>query len=546
MTPPDAPQPGSRDGDATVEAVLRPPVGAERADTPRADTPRPDGTEDRAFARPAGADGPFDPPERRRTVVQPPPPASPVQQAAFGRPAAVAGSFAGDRPTPPPRPVPPPPPEAVLRAFRAPGGQGGLQEPPGGRPGRRRTSAGPWWKPDARSDPWRDPHAPAGLAGPAVFEEESEQEGPVVVDRKGRRKLRLRDLSVRVAALVVLAVLLAGALGGGVGYLLTREAAETPLLAPGTTLSETDEGITREPGSVSDIAGRVTPAVVSIEVRIGDAGATGSGVVIDGENGYIVTNNHVISGADGVEGAEIRAVFSDGNGSEARIVGRDPASDIAVVKVERPGLVTASLGSADDVVVGDPVVAIGSPLGLAGTVTSGIVSALDRPVRLAGEGSDTNAVISAVQTDAPINPGNSGGALVDATGAVIGINTAIASVGGGSVGLGFAIPVDTAREIAEQLISTGSAVHAALGVNTRSVTDGTRDGALVLNVEPDSAAAEAGIREQDVIIAVDDRPVGSSEELVVAVDSRRPGDVVTVELIRNGSSTTVQATLDQA
>jgi S1-C subfamily serine protease len=239
-------------------------------------------------------------------------------------------------------------------------------------------------------------------------------------------------------------------------------------------------------------------------------------------------------------------VFSDGNGSEARIVGRDPASDIAVVKVERPGLVTASLGSADDVVVGDPVVAIGSPLGLAGTVTSGIVSALDRPVRLAGEGSDTNAVISAVQTDAPINPGNSGGALVDATGAVIGINTAIASLGGGSVGLGFAIPIDTARDIAEQLIATGSAVHAALGVNTRSVTDGTRDGALVLNVEPGSAAAAAGIREQDVIIAVDDRRVGSSEELVVAVDSRRPGDVVTVELVRNGSSTTVQATLDQA
>jgi S1-C subfamily serine protease len=167
-------------------------------------------------------------------------------------------------------------------------------------------------------------------------------------------------------------------------------------------------------------------------------------------------------------------------------------------------------------------------------------------VRLAGEGSDTNAVISAVQTDAPINPGNSGGALVDATGAVIGINTAIASLGGGSVGLGFAIPIDSARDIAEQLITTGAAVHAALGVNTRSVTDGARDGALVLNVEPGSAAAEAGIREQDVVIAVDDMRVGSSEELVVAVDSRQPGDVVTIELIRNGSSTTVRATLGRA
>ena len=252
-------------------------------------------------------------------------------------------------------------------------------------------------------------------------------------------------------------MLLVGAVGGGLGWYLTKTQGETPLLAPGTQLSQVDPGVTREPGSVSDIAASVTPAVVSIEVRVGQSGATGSGVVVDGENGYIVTNNHVVSGADGVEGAEIRAVFSDGSGSAARIVGRDPASDIAVIKVEKPGLVTASLGNSDAVVVGDPVVAIGSPLGLAGTVTSGIVSALDRPVRLAGEGSDTNAVISAVQTDAPINPGNSGGALVDASGAVIGINTAIASTGGGSIGLGFAIPIDTARDIAEQLISTGSA-----------------------------------------------------------------------------------------
>jgi S1-C subfamily serine protease len=172
-------------------------------------------------------------------------------------------------------------------------------------------------------------------------------------------------------------------------------------------------------------------------------------------------------------------------------------------------------------------------------------------VRLAGEGSDTNAVISAVQTDAPINPGNSGGALVDGTGALVGINTAIASLGGngttgGSIGLGFAIPIDTVRDIAEQLISTGSAVHSSLGVNARSVTDGTRDGALVLNVEPGSAAADAGIQERDVIIAVAGDRVGSSEELVVAVDRYAPGEEITIEVVRGGGSQELRATLDAA
>ncbi|MGY2065454.1 S1C family serine protease [Blastococcus sp. SYSU DS0619] len=480
-----------------------------------------------------------------RAVPAPQP--TPAQAGAFGRPERVSGSFAGSRPAAPPRPVPPPPPEALLRAFGPPApGRGGLQDPPGGRPGARRTATGPWWKADARSDPWRDPASPAGLGAPAVYDEDS-QPGPVLVDAQGRRKVRLRDVSVRLATLAVLALLVVGLVGGGTGWYLTRTADETPLFTPGTTLSQVDPGITREPGSVSDIADAVIPAVVSIEVRVGQAGATGSGVVVDGENGYIVTNNHVISGADEVEGAEIRAVFSDGSGSAARIVGRDPASDLAVIKVEKPGLVTASLGRSGDVVVGDPVVAIGSPLGLAGTVTSGIVSALDRPVRLSGEGTDTNAVISAVQTDAPINPGNSGGALVDASGALVGINTAIASTGaGGSIGLGFAIPIDTVTRIADQLISTGTAVHASLGVNARSVTDGTRDGALVLNVEPGSPAAQAGIREEDVIIAVDDTPVGSSEELAVAIDAREPGDQVTLELVRGGSSRTVEVTLGTA
>jgi S1-C subfamily serine protease len=439
----------------------------------------------------------------------------------------------------------------VLRAFAPRDGLTGLGEPPGGRRKARRTAAAPFWKPDAAVDPWRDPYSPAGLGAPAEYPEEETAEGPIVVDAKGRKKLRLRDVSVRLTVLALLSLLFVGVIGGTTAWFLGRTVDEEPLLSPDSQLSSVSPGVSREPGSVADIAERVAPAVVSIEVQLTNAGATGSGVVVDADNGYIVTNNHVVSGAADAADATIRAVFSDGSGSEARIVGRDPASDLAVLKVDKPGLVAASLGESDDLVVGDPVVAIGSPLGLAGTVTSGIVSALDRPVRLSGEGSDTNAVISAVQTDAPINPGNSGGALVNGTGAVIGINTAIASLGGngttgGSIGLGFAIPIDTVRDISEQLISTGSAVHASLGVNARTVTDGTRDGALVVNVEPGSPAAEAGVEEQDVVIAVDGEPIASSEELVVAVDVHAPGDSITLELVRDGSSREVQATLATA
>lgn len=341
-----------------------------------------------------------------------------------------------------------------------------------------------------------------------------------------------------------------GAAAGSAGFLLTKQAGESPLFKPGAQLTAVDGAISREPGSISDIADRVLPAVVSIEVTFGDLGGTGSGVVVE-EDGYILTNNHVISGAVDNQDSTIRVVFSDSSASAARIVGRDPASDLAVLKVEKPGLAVATLGSSQDVVVGDPVVAIGSPLGLAGTVTTGIVSALDRPVRLAGQGTDTEAVISAVQTDAAVNPGNSGGALVDASGAVIGINTAIASLGGpagqgGSIGLGFAIPIDSARSIGEELITTGTAIHASLGVNTQTVTDGERDGAQVNNVDAGGPAANAGLQEADVIIAIGDREIRSSEELVVAVDAYEPGDTISVEFVRGRNSQTVEAVLVRA
>ena len=234
------------------------------------------------------------------------------------------------------------------------------------------------------------------------------------------------------------------------------------------------------------------------------------------------------------------------------MVGRDPKTDLAVLKVEKPGLRVAALGDSDELAVGDPVIAVGSPLGLAGTVTSGIVSALNRPVRLGGQGgssgSDTNAVINAIQTDAPINPGNSGGALVDGAGALVGINSAIATLSSGqgqsgSIGLGFAIPINEARDIAQQLIRTGKVQHATLGVTARSVTDGARDGALVESVTAGSAAAKAGIKAGDVITRVGDRLVAGADELVVQVRTRKVGDKVELTYVRGGRTAKTTVTL---
>ncbi|MGI8532959.1 MAG: S1C family serine protease [Geodermatophilaceae bacterium] len=487
-------------------------------------------------------------PDPRRDAA--PDPGSP-QDRAFARPEGVPGSFAtADRPRSPDSAGPPqaPPPEVLIRAFGRPRGAGSFDVPDGARLGPRLPVESPWWKPDAQRDPWRDAASRSVLGPPAVFDAADDLgDRGVLTDDAGRRRIRLRDVPLRLALLLLVGALLVGIVGGGTGFVLGRTATESPLLKPDGTLTTVSESVDRPAGSIADIAKRVLPAVVSIEVRLGDAGGTGSGVVIDSD-GYVLTNNHVVSQAADNAQASVRAIFADGTGSEARIVGRDPLSDLAVIKVERPGLAVATLGVSTSLVVGDPVVAIGSPLGLASTVTSGIVSALGRPVRLAGQGSDTNAVISAIQTDAAINPGNSGGALVDGTGAVVGINTAIASLGsaggsGGSIGLGFAIPIDSARGIAQQLIATGTARHAALGVNARSVTDGTRDGALVIAVEAGSAAAAAGIREGDIIIRVGDLDVGSSEELVVAVDANQPGDTVPVVVVRGQRSRDLTATL---
>ena len=340
-----------------------------------------------------------------------------------------------------------------------------------------------------------------------------------------------------------LVALLVGAAGGLVGRLTADGAAD--LTEPDPSITQTVQSKERPIGSVADIAARTVPAVVSIEIRVGDEGGTGSGVVIE-PSGYVLTNNHVVAPAAEAAGASIEAIFHDGTRGAARIVGRDPKTDLAVLKVEVANPVVATIGSVRDLAVGDGVIAIGSPLGLAGTVTDGIVSALDRPVRLDAPGADANAVIDAIQTDAAINPGNSGGPLVDSTGAVVGINTAIRSLGqgeGGSIGLGFAIPIDDAQVIAEELIRSGVVKHAEIGINARSVSDGTTDGAQVQNVQQGGPAAAAGILEGDVIVKVGDRPIAGADELVVAVRERNPGDTVPVDIVREGRPLTLSVVL---
>ncbi len=505
----------------------------------------PDRDSDLSFS----AGGGSEPPEFASVPVQRPT-VDPAAAQVFGRPPGVQGAFAD--PQGEPRRVQTmalAPPEVEAVAFGKPlDCAEQLQRPPGSNGvGRYAESPGQdaFWPQGAARDPWRDPSAVAVPGAPALRRDH----GPADEPRPGAR-LSLAEVlfggrvSNRALAALVAVVLLVG----GVGGLLGRLTAEVgPLLNDSeATLAQAQPAIQRPAGSVAEVAGRVLPAVVSLEFRVGDQGGFGSGVVIDGQ-GYLLTNNHVVAPAASIPQATLEAVFIDGTRLPARIVGRDPKTDLAVVKVEVANPTVAQLGRSATLKQGDPVIAIGSPLGLAGTVTSGIISAVERPVRLEADGGQGNAVIDAIQTDAAINPGNSGGALVDAAGAVVGINTAIrtlgTSEGGGSIGLGFAIPIDTARAIAQELIRTGHYQHADLGINAASVTDGKSDGARVQNVQQGSAAAEAGILENDVITKVGNRVIGSADALTVAVRERTIGERVPISLVRDGRALVVTVTL---
>ncbi|WP_448851193.1 S1C family serine protease [Corynebacterium sp. 335C] len=472
---------------------------------------------DAAFRRPPGVDGGVDP--RHRGPV----PDDDV----------IAGVPAG-------------PSDATAAAFGpGPGDpRSGLQPHPAEWIPAREDSGDPRDPSSRDYDPWADPATRARTGDPAVAREERPEPPRPEAPRVDVREAVLgRVVPWRMLALGAAAVLALAGVGGYVGGRLGGWD-----LSNGRKVElEQHPGPAGDPTAIGAIADRVQPAVVSVQVGdpFGGAGGTGSGFVID-ERGHILTNNHVVSAAAADPNLPVRVRFGDAGEPRmvpARIVGRDTMTDLAVLKVDDVrGLTVAALGDSSAVRVGDPVLAMGSPLGLDRTVTSGIVSAVNRPVRLSGEGTDTDGAADAIQTDASINPGNSGGPLVDARGAVIGINTSIYSTSGGSQGIGFAVPVNTAVQVAEQLITEGRARHPAIGATSATVASGDVIGARVATIVPGGPADAAGLMEGDVIIGLGDRPVRSSDELMVAVWTAGADAPVDVHLLREGQRLTLPVT----
>ncbi|HSK27468.1 MAG TPA: trypsin-like peptidase domain-containing protein [Jiangellales bacterium] len=413
----------------------------------------------------------------------------------------------------------------------------------------------PWWAGEPEDAPPREvlveepvadrpqPPGPFEHAGPASYDPWAAPPATRADARRGAYAARSGRPGPLLAAAAAIA-LVAGGVGAAVGAAVVTEVDRDDRLTGSVAGADPAGLVERPPESVAGIAQRVLPSVVS--VRLGNG--NGSGFVISSD-GYVLTNNHVVAGAG--DGA-IVLQFADGSESPAEVVGRSPSYDLAVLRVDRDDLQPVVLGDSAGIAVGDPVVAIGSPLGLEGTVTSGILSATDRPVTAGGQGE--TAFINALQTDAAINPGNSGGPLVDGSGRVIGVNSAIASlsvIGGqaGSIGLGFAVPINQARITAQQIIDNGEAVYPVIGASLDSAYEGP--GARIAEsagdlpgLTPGGPAESAGLRPGDVITEVDGRVVDAPEELIVAIRSRAPGDRITLTVERDGSTDEVTVTLD--
>ncbi len=381
---------------------------------------------------------------------------------------------------------------------------------------------------------------PEAAAYPAYPPLDATADRPPTAPPRKSNRTALKVVSLIVGAGII--SLMAGSVGGVVGYVVARETLPRTASVAAAALGSPST----VPGSIADIAAQVQPAVVQMNVTGDQGSGTGSGFVISSD-GYIITNNHV-AGVAGTNGS-IEVAFSDGTTEAGTLVGANAGYDLAVVKVNRTNLPSVPLGSSAGLKVGDAVIALGSPLGLQGTVTTGIVSALDRPVTAGSESgtSGETAFIDAIQTDAAINPGNSGGPLVNGAGEVIGVNSAIASLGAaagsqaGSIGLGFAIPIDTVKRIADEIVKTGTSSTPVIGVSLD--TSYTGAGARVGDVTVGGGAEAAGVQSGDVITAVDGNNVADSTELVVKVRAHAPGDTLTLTVDRNGQSVDLPVTL---
>ncbi|WP_405766733.1 trypsin-like peptidase domain-containing protein [Streptomyces sp. NBC_00080] len=483
-------------------------------------------------------------------------PAGPVTPAAPAMSAAPATSAVPPAPVPPAVAAPPAAPAASPGAP-AVGSVGGQVS--GGDPGVA-LPADPW----QRYDPWSaDPLAGAAASGGpgrgALVGGPLQYQGAgglvrhpgagFLTDSRQRGRLRGRLVGGALAIALV-----AGVLGGAVGVYLERNGGLDPVELPQAAAAPTG----RSADSVAGIAARALPGVVTLHVSGSEESGTGTGFVLD-SLGHILTNNHVVEPAGG--DGRITVVFNGGQTAEAEVVGRDSGYDLAVVRVTGvKGLKPLYLGNSDNVRVGDPVVAIGAPFDLEGTVTSGIISAKERPITAgggSGDGSDVSYV-DALQTDAPINPGNSGGPLLDAQGHVIGINSAIRSADdgtgsgtarAGSIGLGFAIPVNQGKRVAEELINTGRATHPVIGVTLDmdyagdGARVGTADSTAGDPVTAGGPADRAGVRAGDVITEIDGRRVHSGEELIVKTRAHRPGDRLALTIERDGGERTLTLVL---
>ncbi|RKN37996.1 S1C family serine protease [Streptomyces hoynatensis] len=499
---PDEPTAGARDAEGRPPAPAAPPTSPPAA---RPTAPRP--------AAPSASGHPAPPPHATQAFTPQRPPAAPA--GAHGDVPTTALSAVGAPYGPhPARPHDP----------TAPGGPAGPVAPP------------PFGPPPPPGAEHQSPPPPDATWG--AF--------PPPPPPKRRRGLLIG---------VIVATLIAGGVGGGVGYLVADDDSDGTTQ---TSSSQHDDTPARPPDSVAGIAQAALPSVVTIDATGAQGGTTGTGFVFD-EQGHILTNNHVVASAD--QGAQLTVTFSDGQSYDAEVVGRAEGYDVAVIRLTDLGgreLTPLPIGDSDQVAVGDATVAIGAPFGLSGTVTTGIISAKDRPVASSDPEGGSASYMNALQTDASINPGNSGGPLLNADGEVIGVNSAIRSTSSGldgeagSIGLGFAIPINQAKRVAGDLIDSGEAVYPIIGA-TVGQGDGQTQGAQIVDaatgggeaITPGGPADEAGLEPGDVITKFGDRLIDSGPTLISQIWTYEPGDTVDVTYLRDGQEHTTTITLGQ-